>query len=314
MSKPLLYAKLKGDEFAEGEICLDLSRKVTCITGEIDLMRLLLQISAATCIYPVTRFNNRLSGITNLSWAIRESGPKQAYGISLLEDVFEFASAVLGRELKLDSASPTFNVYIRNCETIEAVGKLNEDAQYLINWVARIFATLYHESYRGIIKITRENCDKMFIIPYPETFLSPKQQSRLMPALLQLLPNAKFVIATQSPVILTTISSNPKDYYICKMEMLKENRGGELKMNALQHQHGMYGAEMNEAYNTFYDMERAVPEIDQLLKLLQEQTKAKSFDEAGNTVKQLESMIGHSDRELMRLTGILNTRKMLTSK
>ena len=50
------------------------------------------------------------------------------------------------------------------------------------------------------------------------------------------------------------------------------------------------------------------------MKLLQEQIKAKSFDEAGNTVKQLESMIGHSDRELMRLTGVLNTRKMLTKK
>ena len=50
------------------------------------------------------------------------------------------------------------------------------------------------------------------------------------------------------------------------------------------------------------------------MRQLQEQIKAKSFDEAGNTVKQLESMIGHSGRELMRLTGVLNTRKMLTKK
>ena len=50
------------------------------------------------------------------------------------------------------------------------------------------------------------------------------------------------------------------------------------------------------------------------MKLLQEQIKAKSFDEADNTIKQLKSMIGHSDRELMRLTGILDTRKMLTNK
>lgn len=50
------------------------------------------------------------------------------------------------------------------------------------------------------------------------------------------------------------------------------------------------------------------------MKLLQEQTKAKIFDEADITVKQLESMIGHSDRELMRLTGVLNTRKMLNQK
>ena len=76
----------------------------------------------------------------------------------------------------------------------------------------------------------------------------------------------------------------------------------------------MYGAEMNEAYKMFYDMERAVPKVDQLLQLLREQIKAKSFNEADITVKQLESMIGHSDRELMRLTGILNTRKMLTNK
>ena len=50
------------------------------------------------------------------------------------------------------------------------------------------------------------------------------------------------------------------------------------------------------------------------MKLLQEQIKAKSFDEAGNTVKQLESVINPSDRELMRLTGILDTRKMLNQK
>ena len=50
------------------------------------------------------------------------------------------------------------------------------------------------------------------------------------------------------------------------------------------------------------------------MKLLQEQIKAKIFDEADITVKQLESMIDHSDRELMRLTGVLNTRKMLNQK
>jgi elongation factor P--beta-lysine ligase len=71
---------------------------------------------------------------------------------------------------------------------------------------------------------------------------------------------------------------------------------------------------MNEAYKMFYDMERAVPEVDQLLKLLQEQIKAESFNEADITVKQLKSVISPSDCELMRLTGILNTRKMLTNK
>jgi len=49
------------------------------------------------------------------------------------------------------------------------------------------------------------------------------------------------------------------------------------------------------------------------MKLLQGQIKANSFNEADITVKQLKSVIGHSDRELMRLTGILNTRKMLTN-
>jgi elongation factor P--beta-lysine ligase len=71
---------------------------------------------------------------------------------------------------------------------------------------------------------------------------------------------------------------------------------------------------MNEAYKMFYDMERAVPEVDQLLQLLREQIKAESFNEADTTVKQLKSVISPSDCELMRLTGILNTRKMLTNK
>ena len=189
------------------------------------------------------------------------------------------------------------------------VSKLGQDAQYLINWAADILASFYYEA-----GITLENCDKLFAVPYPEAFLSPLQQSRLMPALLKLPPSAKFVIATQSPVILTTISSNPKEYYIYKMEMLKDNKGNELKINALEYQDGIYGVEMSEAYKMFYDMKRAVPEVDQLLKLLQEQIKAKSFDEADITVKQLKSVISPSDCELMRLTGILDTRKMLVSK
>ncbi len=50
------------------------------------------------------------------------------------------------------------------------------------------------------------------------------------------------------------------------------------------------------------------------MKLLQEQTKAKIFDEAGIAVSQLKSMISPSDCELMRLTGILDARKMLNQK
>lgn len=51
-----------------------------------------------------------------------------------------------------------------------------------------------------------------------------------------------------------------------------------------------------------------------IIKQFQGQIKANSFDEAGNTVKQLKSVISPSDCELMRLTGILDTRKMLTNK
>lgn len=51
-----------------------------------------------------------------------------------------------------------------------------------------------------------------------------------------------------------------------------------------------------------------------IIKQFQGQIKANSFDEAGNTVEQLKSVISPSDCELMRLTGILNTRKMLTNK
>ena len=312
MSKSPLYVKLKGDEFAEGEISFNLSRKVTCITGEIDLMKLLRHITVAARINGPTDFHNRLSGITRLEWSIRHSKEKQEYGVSKVTALFEFASTVIGRQFQLHHCSSSFKTLLKTDDRIEMVSKLGQDAQYLINWAADILASFYYEA-----GITLENCNKLFAVPYPETFLSPAQQSRIMPALLKLLPNARFVIATQSPVILTTISSNPKDYHIYKMEVCEDNFGSPNKICALQHQgseHCVYGAEMNETYNIFYDIKRAVPEVDQLLQLLQKQIKAKSFNEADITVKQLESMIGHSDRELMRLTGILYTRKMLVSK
>jgi len=304
-----LYVKLKGDEFAEGGVSIDLSRKVTCITGEIDLMKLLRQIAVVVhCTAPVD-FHNRLAGITRLEWSIRHSKEKQEYGLNKVTALFEFASTILGRQFQLYHCSISFKTLLKTGDRIEMVSRLGQDAQYLINWAASMLSSFYYEA-----GITLENCDKLFAVPYPEAFLSPLQTSRLMPALLKLLPNAKFVIATQSPVILTTISSNPKDYHIYKMEMLKDNGGSELKINALEYQDGIYGVEMSEAYKMFYDMKRAVPEVDQLLQLLREQIKAKSFDEAGNTVKQLKSVISPSDCELMRLTGILNTRKMLTNK
>lgn len=309
MSKSPLYVKLKGDEFAEGEISIDLSRKVTCITGEIDLMKLLRHITVAARINGPTDFHNRLSGITRLEWSIRHSKEKQEYGVSKVTALFEFASTVIGRQFQLHHCSSSFKTLLKTNDRIEMVSKLGQDAQYLINWAADILASFYYEA-----GITLENCDKLFAVPYPEAFLSPAQQSRIMPALLKLLPNARFVIATQSPVILTTISSNPKDYHIYKMEVCEDNFGSPNKIRAQEYQNGIYGAEMNEAHKMFYDMGRAVPEVDQLLQLLQEQIKAKSFNEADITVKQLESMIGHSDRELMRLTGILDTRKMLVSK
>lgn len=309
MSKSPLYVKLKGDEFAEGEISIDLSRKVTCITGEIDLMKLLRHITIAARINGPTDFHNRLSGITRLEWSIRHSKEKQEYGMSKVTALFEFASTVIGRQFQLHHCSSSFKTLLKTDDRIEMVSKLGQDAQYLINWAADILASFYYEA-----GITLENCDKLFAVPYPEAFLSPLQTSKIMPALLKLLPNARFVIATQSPVILTTISSNPKDYHIYKMEVCEDNFGSPNKIRAQEYQNGIYGAEMNETYKMFYDMGRAVPEVDQLLQLLQKQIKAKSFNEADITVKQLESMIGHSDRELMRLTGILDTRKMLVSK
>lgn len=306
MNKPPLYVKLNGDEFAEGEISFDLSRKVTCITGEIDLMKLLRQIAVqAGCPAPVD-FRNRLDNITRLEWIISGNKDKQDYGISVITALFQFASTVMGRQVNIVPTKVRFGNWAKIGNSIEMVAKLGQDVQYLINWASSI---IYHSSDIGL-----ENYDKLFAIPYPEAFLSPKQQSRLMPALLQLLPNARFVVATQSPIILTTISSNPKDYCIYKMEVCEDNFGKPNKILASEYQNNIYGAEMNKAYKMFYNMERAVPKVDQLLLLLQKQIKVKSFNEADITVKQLESMISLSDCELMRLTGILNTRKMLNKK
>ena len=229
MSKSPLYAKLKGDEFAEGEISIDLSRRVTCITGEIDLMKLLRHITVAARIDAPVDFHNRLSGITRLEWSIRHSKEQQEYGLNKVTALFEFASTVIGRPFQLYHINISYGTFLKEGDRIEMVSKLGQDAQYLINWAADILASFYYEA-----GITLENCTNLFAVPYPEAFLSPLQTSRLMPALLKLLPNARFIVATQSPVILTTISSNPKDYYIYKMEMLKDNGGSELKINAIE--------------------------------------------------------------------------------
>lgn len=227
MSKPPLYVKLKGDEFAEGEICIDLSCKVTCITGEIDLMRLLRQIRINLCAKNVP--------IINTSAAI--------YQTLRLKEVLEFASKVIGRECLNADDSIT-----------------DMAACYLIGWATNMYVRLLAAPNK-----TAKNCSDVIMIAYPEAFLSPKQQSRLMPALLQLLPNARFVVATQSPIILTSISPNKKDYYIYMLEIIEDHFGNKDRISAPQLQNDalcVYGMDMSEAYYTFSKMERAVPEVD----------------------------------------------------
>lgn len=228
MGKTPLYVKLKGNEFAEGEISFNLSRKVTCITGEIDLMKLLHQIALTTrCTAPVD-FHTRLDGITRLEWAI--SGNKD-YGISVVTALFQFASTVIGRQLEIVT-KVQFCSWAKIGNSIEMVGKLGQDVQYLINWASSI---LYSASSNVLECSTLESCDKLFAIPYPEAFLSPLQQSRLMPALLKLLPNARFVIATQSPIILANIQPKEQDYNGYLMRLIDEdNEGNPNRIHAMQ--------------------------------------------------------------------------------
>lgn len=230
MNKQPLYVKLKGDEFAEGEIYLDLSRKVTCITGEIDLMKLLRQIAVqAHCPAPVD-FHNRLDGITRLEWAIQGSEAEKMHGTAKVAALFQFASTVIGRKFELTTDNVRFGYYAKAGGQIELVAKLGQDVQYLINWSSSIIA-----SFKFKNGVTVENCDKLFAVPYPEAFLSPKQQSRLMPALLQLLPNARFVVATQSPIILANIQPKEKDYCGYLMRLIDEdNEGNPNRIHAMQ--------------------------------------------------------------------------------
>ena len=229
MGKTPLYVKLKGNEFAEGEISFNLSRKVTCITGEIDLMKLLHQIALTTrCTAPVD-FHTRLDGITRLEWAI--SGNKD-YGISVVTALFQFASTVMGRQVNIVPTKVRFGNWAKIGNSIEMVAKLGQDVQYLINWASSI---LYSASSNVLECSTLESCDKLFAIPYPEAFLSPLQQSRLMPALLKLLPNARFVIATQSPIILANIQPKEQDYNGYLMRLIDEdNEGNPNRIHAMQ--------------------------------------------------------------------------------
>ena len=232
MSKQPLYAKLIGDKFAEGEISFNLSRKVTCITGEIDLMEILRQIAiAAHCTAPVD-FRNRLDNITRLEWIISGNKGKQDYGISVVTALFQFASIVMGRQVNIVPTKVRFGNWAKIGNSIEMVAKLGQDVQYLINWASSI---LYSASSNVLECSTLESCDKLFAIPYPEAFLSPLQQSRLMPALLKLLPNARFVIATQSPIILANIQPKEQDYNGYLMRLIDEdNEGNPNRIHAMQ--------------------------------------------------------------------------------
>ena len=303
------YVKLKDKKFSIGEISIDLSRQFTFLTGDVDLTKLLHQIKEKLYhAYLVVKADNMLNGRTRLeSIAIDVvSEGNREYAINQLEIIFEFVSKVIGRKLKFDKNVPNIatQIELENGEIIR-LSTASLDIQYLVRWVANIYSSFINDEDNSSL-----NCTNIFLVPFPETFLSVSQQSRLMPELTKLFPNARFIFATQSPTILSSISPIKKDYYIYLMET---DNYGKIHASQLQNEDKcVYGADMNEIYYLFCNTAQAVPYVDELILILQDSIKAKNFDEADKTIVKLKTLISYNDKELMRLEGILATRKMLT--
>jgi hypothetical protein len=302
------YIKLKDRLYSIGETSIDLSRQFTILTGDVDLTKLLHQIKEKLYhAYLVVKADNMLSGRTRIeSIAIDVvSDGNREYAINQLGIIFEFVSKVIGRKLKFNKSVPSIatQIELEDGEIIR-LSTASLDIQYLVRWIANIYSSFINDEDNSSF-----NCTDIFLVPFPETFLSVSQQSRLMPELAKLLPNARFIFATQSPTILSSISPIKKDYYIYLMQ---SDKNGSIYASELQNEDKcVYGANMDEIYNLFWNTKRAVPYVDELILILQDNIKAKNFDEADKTILKLKTLISYSDKELMRLEGILDTRKML---
>ena len=164
------YVKLKDKKFSIGEISIDLSRQFTFLTGDVDLTKLLHQIKEKLYhAYLVVKADNMLNGRTRLESIAIDivSEGNRDYAINQLEIIFEFVSKVIelenGEIIRLSTASL--------------------DIQYLVRWVANIYSSFINDEDNSSL-----NCTNIFLVPFPETFLSVSQQSRLMPELTKLFP------------------------------------------------------------------------------------------------------------------------------
>jgi predicted ATP-binding protein involved in virulence len=144
-----------------------------------------------------------------------------------------------------------------------------------------------------------------------DTYLHPEWQRTILNVLVNEFPNTQFVVTTHSADILSNIDTRKdKDYFVYRLERSQDGMTCvELDPKA---GYNPFGAEINDIYtNIFGKDERASAEVIEQIKQLQACIKAKQFEQADAIVTELKSMIDPSDAELMRLMGILDTRKML---
>ena len=144
-----------------------------------------------------------------------------------------------------------------------------------------------------------------------DTYLHPEWQRTILNVLVNEFPNIQFVVTTHSADVLSNIDTHKdKDYFVYKLERSEDGMIClELDPRAA---YNPFGAEINDIYTEVFGKdERASAKVIDQIKQLQAYIKAKQFEKADAIVTELKSMIDPSDAELMRLMGILNTRKML---
>lgn len=144
-----------------------------------------------------------------------------------------------------------------------------------------------------------------------DTYLHPEWQRTILNVLVNEFPNTQFVVTTHSADVLSNIdTSKDKDYFVYRLERSEDGMTCvELDPKA---DYNPFGAEINDIYTTIFDKDkRASARVVEKINQLQACIKAKQFEQADVIVTELKSIINPSDAELMRLTGILDTRKML---
>jgi len=221
----------------------------------------------------------------------------------VLAKVFEIISEVTGHETRFlmvrQSSPPDIWVSTHDAPNGISLQLISQGFKVMIGWVGYFLQRL-SQAFPLSSQFTEESA--IVLIDEIDSYLHPKWQANMLPALRKHFPNTQFIASTHSPLMLGTLE--PQNIYMLDFAD-REVRCTKPTINP-------YGAEMNRVLKFVMDQEdRALPGIHKMLEEYLELVTKGEFEAAKERQAQLRQLIDPEDPELLKIDAMMRTKELL---